>query len=619
MSKKMPLFKRIAESRRRTKLEKQELEAELGSLREQYANLWFAYKFIYHANKKLFLVRIPLLLLQTTQTLIPIFFVREILNELTDGRSVRNVIAYAATMALASFVIKIITSRFSIWDSREREKLGFKVRKILSDAASDMTYATLENPKMQNYVHLARQNRFDNILQLSTAVIGAVFNIIGVGTVVLSLNPLIFVVIMVSSIIKFLIDRYRRKFPTRYNDERVESSRLNAYYMNLMSDIPCGKEIRVNNIESWLDDRVETSWKTQLYPIDKAFHQKLLMLQSINGIVSMLQDLLIYIILATEVLYSTMTVGDFSMYLTAAGTFSSAVMGVSGNYSTLLMQAAWYLREYRRCLSVAEKQKSEEGKASIGLPENVEIEFRNVSFAYPGTQKLILRNVNLTIKRGESLSLVGANGAGKTTFVKLICRFYEPTEGEILVNGVNVKDISYDEYCRLLGVVFQDFKLFSFTARENVTMDIGCDDEKLCDSIKKCGLEERINTLPNGVDTYIYKAFDPDGVELSGGEGQKLAIARAIYRSAPIVIFDESTSALDPIAEYDIYRNFHDLSENRTAIYISHRMSSTRFTDHTAVFADGTVVEYGTHDELMSIDGGVYREMFNLQARYYRE
>ena len=232
---------------------------------------------------------------------------------------------------------------------------------------------------------------------------------------------------------------------------------------------------------------------------------------------------------------------------------------------------------------------------------------------------MVLENVNITIARGETLSIVGVNGAGKTTFVKLLCRFYEPTSGEIFVNGIPAKDIPLDEYYNLLGVVFQDFSLFSFTVSENISMDTECDDEKLVDAIKKCGLETRMETLPHGKETYLYKQFDPDGIELSGGEGQKIAIARAVYRGAPIVIFDEPTSALDPIAEYDIYRNFHDLAENRTAIYISHRLSSTRFTDKTAVFANGTIAEYGTHAELMAIDGGIYKEMFSTQAKYYEE
>lgn len=602
------------------KLEDKKLEKQFrGTFQEQMANLMFAYKFIWKANKKLFLYRIPLLILQSAQTVVPIFFVRAILNELTIGRDIRKVIIYASAMALSAFLIKIISHYFSMWDAREQEKLTFNMSKLLAESVMDMSYATIEDPEMQDYMWLARKNRFNNVLQLSTAVVGSFLTIFSIGTVVFTLNPVILGIIIVSAAIRFGIDRYQQMLPGRYNDERVRVSRINSAYESTMMIFAPAKEVRTNNLESWLYDKTETSWREDLYPLDTKFQQKILSLQGITGMVGMVQDILIYLILALKIIHSSMTVGDFSMYLTAAGTFSGLILGISANYSNLLIQTAQYLKDYRRCLSVAEKTHAEDGHTHIEISENAEIEFRDVSFKYPKTDRMILEHVNITIKRGETLSIVGANGAGKTTFVKLLCRFYEPTEGEIFVNGIPAKDIPLNEFYRLLGVVFQDYILFHFTVSENIAMDTKCDGEKLMDAVKKCGLESRVSTLPNGVDTYIYKEFDPDGIELSGGEGQKIAIARAIYRGAPIVIFDEPTSALDPIAEYDIYRNFHDLAENRTAIYISHRLSSTRFTDKTAVFANGTIAEYGTHDELMHIDGGVYRNMFAMQAKYYQE
>lgn len=609
---------RMAKKEKRAESKRQERENR-GTFREQIANLWFAYKFIYKANKKLFLFRVPLLILQSAKSVVPIFFVRAILNEITEGKSLERVILYASAMALSSFVLDFLTCLFGRWDGRERERFNFRVKKILAESVMDMSYSTLENPEMQDYVWLAEYNRFDNVLQLTTAVVGSSLTVFGISAVVFTLNPLILVVIVVSSVIKYLIDRHQKMLPHQYNDDRAAASRENGYYSSLMGDIKMGKEVRTNNLEDWVYGKTESSWQKDLYPREKKFTQTYLSLTSLNGIISMVQDILIYLILALEVIYSTMTVGDFSMYLTAAGTFSACIMGISGNYSYLIIQTSWYLRDYRRCLGIAEKIKEDGGHTHIDIPKNVEIEFRNVSFKYPKTDRMVLENVNITIARGETLSIVGVNGAGKTTFVKLLCRFYEPTSGEIFVNGIPAKDIPLDEYYNLLGVVFQDFSLFSFTVSENISMDTECDDEKLVDAIKKCGLETRMETLPHGKETYLYKQFDPDGIELSGGEGQKIAIARAVYRGAPIVIFDEPTSALDPIAEYDIYRNFHDLAENRTAIYISHRLSSTRFTDKTAVFANGTIAEYGTHAELMAIDGGIYKEMFSTQAKYYEE
>ena len=612
--------KKLRDEKKAAKLQekKDRIENE-GTLKEQYANLGFAFKFIWKANKKLFFFRIPLLFLQTAQTVVPIFFVRAILNELTIGRDIRRVLILAGAMAGTAFVIKLLNGVFGIWDQREREKLKFATSRALTDAVMEMSYASLENPEMQDFVWLAMYNRFDNVLQCSTAVVGSLLTVFSISAVVFSLNPIILGIIVAAAVIRFFVDKYQRKLPHHYNDARRRVSRINEYYEGLMSEISAGKEVRTNNYENTLYEKTESSWKNDVFPLDDAFQKKMLAFQGLTGFVAVIQDVLIYLILAIEVASSSMTVGDFSMYLTAASAFSNCIIGVSANYSYLMIQTAWYLRDYRRCIALAEKQKEDGGKTHIEKPENVEIEFRDVSFKYPNTDRMILEHINITIGRGETLSIVGVNGAGKTTFVKLLCRFYEPTSGEIFVNGIPAKDIPLDEYYGLLGVVFQDFNIFQFKFSENIAMDTKYDGARLFDTVRRCGLEKRVETLPNGVDTYLYKMFDPDGIELSGGEGQKIAIARAVYRGAPIVVFDEPTSALDPIAEYDIYRNFHELAENRTAIYISHRLSSTRFTDRTAVFANGTIAEYGTHDELMAIDGGIYREMFAAQAKYYDE
>ena len=214
------------------------------------------------------------------------------------------------------------------------------------------------------------------------------------------------------------------------------------------------------------------------------------------------------------------------------------------------------------------------------------------------------------------MSLVGVNGAGKSTIVKLICRFYEPTEGNIFIGGINIKELSSDEYIRLIGVVFQDFKLFSFSVKENISMSVDFDEDRIKQSIDKSGLGKKIENLSNGSETYISREFDENGVEFSGGEGQKLAIARAIYRNSPIIILDEPTAALDPIAEYDVYSRFNELSKSKTAIYISQRLSSARFTDKIAVLDGGKIVEFGSHNDLI-LNDGVYSEMFNMQKQYY--
>ena len=229
--------------------------------------------------------------------------------------------------------------------------------------------------------------------------------------------------------------------------------------------------------------------------------------------------------------------------------------------------------------------------------------------------KEVLKGLNLNVPCNSVFGFVGKNGAGKTTFVKLLTRLYEPTSGEILLDGTNIRDIDYEAYMELFSTVFQDYKLFSFSLKENVALALPLDEEKVKRILEYVGLRDKLAKLPQGINTAVYKHFDENGFEPSGGEGQKIALARALYKDAAIVILDEPTAALDPRAEYEIYQQFNDMVKGKTAVYISHRLSSTKFCDVIAVFAGGKIVEYGSHAELMD-KGGVYSELFQMQAQF---
>lgn len=246
------------------------------------------------------------------------------------------------------------------------------------------------------------------------------------------------------------------------------------------------------------------------------------------------------------------------------------------------------------------------------------IAFRNVSFKYPGSQEYALKNFSLEFQVGQRLAIVGRNGSGKTTMIKLLCRLYDPDEGEILVNGVDIKKFRHDEYEKLFSVVFQDYMLFSLMLAENIAADKDYDGEKVRRCLVDAGFGERLEGLgEKGITSYLYKDYTDEGIEISGGEAQKLAIARAIYKEAPFVLLDEPTAALDPIAEAEIYSNFDKIVGDKTAIYISHRLSSCRFCDKIAVFDKGRLVQTGSHEELLAEEGGVYASLWNAQAKYY--
>lgn len=248
-----------------------------------------------------------------------------------------------------------------------------------------------------------------------------------------------------------------------------------------------------------------------------------------------------------------------------------------------------------------------------------QIEFRDVSFRYPGSEQYALKHLSMKLKIGEKLAIVGMNGSGKTTMIKLLCRLYDPDEGEILLNGVDIRKFKQEEYSRLFSVVFQDYTLFPFRLAQNIAVDVEYDSEKVEQCLIGAEFRERLQSLEEGIETYLYKNYNDSGVEISGGEAQKIAIARAIYKEAPFILLDEPTAALDPLAEYEIYKNFDKIAGDKTAIYISHRLSSCRFCKKIAVFHEGALVQLGSHDELVADEKGKYYEMWAAQAQYYQE
>ena len=254
-----------------------------------------------------------------------------------------------------------------------------------------------------------------------------------------------------------------------------------------------------------------------------------------------------------------------------------------------------------------------------GDDNDYEIEFCDVSFKYPGSNAYALRHISLKFRVGERFAVVGKNGSGKTTVIKLLCRLYDPTEGIILLNGIDIQKYNYDEYMSIFSVVFQDFKLFSFSLGQNVAANADYDRTRAEYCLKKAGFGARLAQMPNGTDTCLYKDFSENGVEISGGEAQKIALARALYKDAPFIVLDEPTSALDPIAEAEVYSKFNEIVGQKTAIYISHRLSSCRFCDEIIVFDHGMITQRGSHDDLVADETGKYAELWRAQAQYYEK
>ncbi|MDE7295019.1 MAG: ABC transporter ATP-binding protein/permease [Oscillospiraceae bacterium] len=312
-----------------------------------------------------------------------------------------------------------------------------------------------------------------------------------------------------------------------------------------------------------------------------------------------------------------MTPGDIVAFVMYFAQIRDGIMDFTGSISQMLVRSN-FCKEVFDFLDIPDDNYKGTIPTEKRDDNEYEFEFRHVYFKYPGTEELILKDINLKWRIGEKMALVGRNGSGKSTLIKLLCRLYDPTEGVITLNGIDIKKYSIKEYMELFSVVFQDSALFSFSIAENVAADTEYDRETVEECVRRAGFSDRLDEMSDGIDTVLYKDFSEKGVEISGGEAQKLCLARAVYKGAPFIVLDEPTAALDPVSEYDIYTKFNSIVGTRTAIYISHRLSSCRFCDDITVLDKGQIVERGSHDVLV-LKGGVYAKLWGAQAEYYKD
>ena len=431
------------------------------------------------------------------------------------------------------------------------------------------------------------------------------------------INIIFIILLTVGTIFNMrLKERSDRKHFQSFN-RLIDYNRLSFYYFGQVKDYNAGKGIRLYNQKTLLntafDDIVDGFSKV----VDEILNNNM-KYGGANGFISSILSSLVYIFVGLKALLGLISIGNVVKYTGSINQFL--------NSSSTLLRSIVVLKTNNQYLQLYLDFLNIEGEKYKGtLPvekrddDEYEIEFKNVSFKYPGTEEYVLKNISMKLNIGERLAIVGMNGSGKTTFIKLLSRLYDPDEGEILLNGIDIKKYDYDEYLSLFSIVFQDFKLFSFSLGQNVAASMDYDHKSVIDVLNKSGLEERLSNMSKGIQTPLYKDFDEDGVEISGGEAQKIALARALYRNAPIIILDEPTAALDPIAEFEIYSKFNEIVGTKTAFYISHRLSSCRFCDEIAVFHEGQIIQKGKHDELLKDIDGKYYELWHSQAQYYNE
>jgi len=397
-----------------------------------------------------------------------------------------------------------------------------------------------------------------------------------------------------------------------YEDGIDGNRRFGAFYR--LVDYPVGKDIRTYGLSRMVLDKFMRNEKTKNAQFKKNYVRSM-SIRSLVSVVNLATVLLAYVFVGLKAMAGLITVGAVSMQVGAITAFAGAVSEGIELVGRLDLHRK-YMREFAGFLDTPSEKYNGTLPVEKRNDGDYELEFRDVSFRYPNQDQWSLRHVSCRLPKRGRLAIVGPNGAGKTTFIKLLCRLYDPTEGEILLNGIDIRKYDYGEYLSLLSVVFQDFKLFSMKLGENVAASVDYDAGRVWECLEKAGLRERVEGMEKGLETGLYQQKE-DGVELSGGEGQKLALARALYKDAPVVILDEPTAALDPLSEYEIYSRFGGLVEGRTSVYISHRMSSCRFCDEIMVFDQGQLVQRGGHEALLADGAGLYARLWYAQAEQY--
>lgn len=486
-----------------------------------------------------------------------------------------------------------------------------------------MPYEFLEKAETLDIQERASQatggnnNGVEGMMHLLETLAVNLTTVIVTAVAVSVLDIRLILVLVVLALIQYAYHTFCIRFDKKNVWDQLGNTWRQMNYMERVTqDFDFAKDIRLYSLQSFLLGKQQKLFEKRWKKFD--LHQNIWLTHAvIVNIALLMGKAAIYGTLFLAVIKKEMSVGDFTLFFSLATAFSYGLVEFLrrfGDYGRTSLE----VDDFRSFMELDWQEK--EDTVAIPKKEQYTIEFKNVSYRYPEADGYALKNLNLTIPAGKKLAVVGLNGAGKTTMIKLLLRLYEPTEGAVFLDGVDIKSYKREEYYKLFAPVFQNIEVMAFPIGENISMKQmqHTDADKAYASAVEAGLKEKIDGLPKGIHTELLKVVDEEGVDFSGGEKQKLALARALYKNAPIVVLDEPTSALDAIAEQNLYQSFDKMIGEKSAVYISHRLASTRFCDHVAMFRGGEMIEYGSHDELMK-QQGEYAHMFELQAKYYQE
>ncbi len=552
-------------------------------------------------------------------TLSNVVLLKYIIDVVSEGKDYYRV-AVALGLFLAFVVITNLfnTLFYEISMPKQKQKLYFAVYKTIYEKAAKMDYEAYDNPEYYNDLVLAMNSMNERafaVLSNAQDVISNVISVLTIGAVIVSIDPVCLIFVAVCVALMTPIGRYIAKVNVERTEAMTPLDRKNLYFSRVFYLQDYAKELRLSNAGKMIETRYNQNVFDRLKTISPYLTKqwKLYFCQE-----SLPMTLLIYLGITLLMGYKAIvtkevTMGDFAATFNGATSISASVFALTSHLAISLRENGLYVEKFRRFMNAKEKMIS--GTKTTIFENPPVIKFENVSFKYPGTEKYVLKNINLEISPYKKIAFVGYNGAGKTTLTNLLLRLYDVTEGAITINGVNIKEWDIKSYHKNFAAVFQDFSLFGATLGENVSMDDCPEKEKVEEAIKAADFDRK---LPNGTDSILLREFDDNGVSLSGGEAQKIAIARAFYKECAFAILDEPSANLDPVAEYSLNQSMTKAADDKTVLFISHRLSTTVMADEIYMLENGEIIEHGSHEELMELDGK-YAYMFRLQAEKYSE
>lgn len=603
-----------------------------------------ALKLFYKRYPQMILSRLISVVWNSLTPYVSIYLSALVIDELAGSRNVERLQLLVLITLASAAVIALGTALLKKWTEAQSAGMWFKVENILSEKMLDMDYVSLDETHTAELLSTIRQNMngggwglyrvvvaYEELCSSILTILGGISLTVslfvsrvpdGAGALSALNNPLVVLaVITVMLAVTFIAPVLNNKsgsYYAKHADSHNLGNRLFSffgwlgYYSELAPDVRIYRQDRICDRHNHNKD--DTFCSNGLFA--RLAWGPIGLFAAAGSAVSVIFTGVVYAFVCLKALAGAFGLGSVTQYVASITKVSG---GMSSFVSTLgdMRNNAPFLELTFEFLDIPNNMYQGSLTVEKRNDRKYEVEFRNVSFKYPGSENYALRNVNMKFEIGKRLAVVGMNGSGKTTFIKLLCRLYDPTEGEILLNGIDIRKYNYAEYMNIFSVVFQDFKLFSLTLGENVASGSNIDREKVIDCLNKAGFGGRLAEMPNGIDTYLYTDYEKDGVNVSGGEAQKIAIARALYKDSPFIILDEPTAALDPIAEAEIYGKFDEIAGDKTTIYISHRLSSCKFCDEIAVFHEGAVIQQGTHASLVADESGKYYELWHAQAQYY--